>query len=255
MRSTKSKVAVPAPREWLGPSALMDFDDPVLRAMARSIANGKKERERAVLAHAQVRAMPLAFARQAKPATAAAVLRRREGDAVDKATLLVALLRLGDLPARLLFTAPPAEALRGLPSDVCCGPRPMVEVCIDGAWLRTDTFIFDERYIRAAHHRLRQKHRDAGYGVALSGATHWDGRRSASVLGADHADANPDQYRYNDAAEFAQSLGLVQRVTRMGHWALWTSQRALLARSLRGLRARQPIARRSRLGGNSSMPA
>jgi hypothetical protein len=252
---TTKRKAAPEPREWLGPSALMDFDDKVLRAMARAIANGKKERERAVLAHAQVRALPLAFNRQARPAPAGAVLRRREGDAVDKATLLVALLRLGDLPARLLFAPPPPEALRGLPVDVCCGPRPMVEVCIEGAWQRTDTFIFDERYIRAAHHRLRQKHRDAGYGIALSGAIHWDGRRSASVLGADHAEVNPDQYRYNDAAEYAQSLGLIQRVTRMGHWAVWTSQRALLSRSLRSLRARQPIARRSRLGGNSSMPA
>ena len=56
-----------------------------------------------------------------------------------------------------------------------------------------------------------------------------------------------------DAAEYARSLGLIQRVTRMGHWAVWTSQRALLSRSLRGLRARQPA--RKRLGGNSTMPA
>jgi hypothetical protein len=251
--NTKSKAA-PEPREWLGASDLMDFSDLALSAMARSLAGGKKERERALAAHAKVRAMPLAFRHQAKPATASAVLRRREGDAVDKATLLVALLRLGDIPARLLFAAPPAEALRGLPVDVCCGPRPMVEACIEGEWLRTDTFIFDERYVRAAHHRLHHKHRDAGYGVALSGAIHWDGTRNASVLGPDYAGADPDQHRYNDAAEFARSLGLVQRVRHLGHWALWTGQRALLSRALHGLRSRQPVAR-PRSGGRSSIPA
>ena len=65
------RVAAPkAFGEWLGPSELMDFS-PAICGMARSIASrGKSERERALIAHASVRAMRLSFPRQSKPASA-----------------------------------------------------------------------------------------------------------------------------------------------------------------------------------------
>ena len=250
---------VAAPKElgeWLGPSELMDFS-PAICAMARSIASrGKSERERALIAHAIVRAMRLSFPRQSKPASASQVLRQRGGDAIDKATLLVALLRLCDLKARVLFVAPRTEALRGLPSDVCCLPRPMVEVCIDGNWLCTDTFIFDHRYIRAAHHRMRQKHRDYGYGVAARGDIDWDGKRSASVLGDEHLESfGSEATRFNDAAEFTRSMGLIERLTQMGRWMLWPRRSKELERAVRGLRSRQPGLLDSAAYASASVPA
>lgn len=157
--------------------------------------------------------------------TAREVLDRGHGDAVDKATLFLAMLRIGGLPVEL-------SPMR----------RPIVEIWLSGRWLRTDTFVFDTPYLTAAHHRLRTKREEYGYGVSAAGSVGWDGNRNTYVLGAEQEDElAPDSGAvYRDAREFVQSLGFAQRLDLVARRIFWNAMAPRLQRTLRALRGRQP---------------
>lgn len=228
---------------WKGSSPLMDLSDRKLKLLARSLVDGLAgERERALAVYQYIRRMPLAATRKWGARTARAVMERKRGDAVDKATLFVALLRIAGLPARVVFAPVAADVLRGLATDMASTPRPFVEVRVAGDWIRTDTYIFDAAYMDAAHHRLRTQREESGYGVSTAGAQGWNGQRNAYVLGVEQEDtfSDTDERAFHDVREFARSLRMVERLKLLVNMFRWNAQAQQLDRSLRALRARQP---------------
>jgi hypothetical protein len=239
----ESKGTTGSPDAWRTSSPLVDLTDGKLRRLVRTLtASCTGERERAVAIFNHVRRMPLVAERKWRLRTARQVLDRGQGDAVDKATLFLALLRIGGLPARMLFAPEHDGVRRGLPVDLSPMRRPLVEIWISGRWLRTDTFVFDTAYLTAAHHRLRSKREEYGYGVCAAGSAGWDGSRNAYVLGAEQEDelAPESGAVYRDAREFVRSLGFAQRLDLLARRIYWNAMAPRLQRILRALRTRQP---------------
>lgn len=237
---------------WTGPSALLDIDDLKLRTFAHSLVRTcLTERDRALAVYQHVRRIPLAAPIKLRLRSARAVMDRNEGDAVDKATLFVALLRAVGLPARVLFASAYRGVLRGLPVDVACLPRPIVEVCIQGRWVRTDTYIFDDAYVAAARYRLQKEREDYGYGLCANGAVDWDGLRHAYLLGVEQEDefVMEGTLPFDDALAFARSQGRPQRLGLLAKLVYWDVFAPRLDRVLRTMRARQPRPARKKSKG------
>ena len=172
------------PAQWLGPTALMDLQDPKLRLRVRALTQlSTTERQKALALYACVKRIPFGKRFKLRLRTAREVLESTRADAADKATLLVAMLRAARLPARVRYVALRGEILRGLTSRMRQAGRPLVEVWLDGQWQRTDTYIFDASYMAAARHRLKAQGWDWGWGIGVNGQMLWDGFGDAYVSG------------------------------------------------------------------------
>jgi hypothetical protein len=243
------------PALWVGVSPLVDLGDPKLRVRAQSLVQMRNTpSDKASAIYTFVRRMPLSAGVKLRLRSARDVLERGHGDAIDKATLLLALMRLAGLPARVRFAAASAAALRGLPGDVSSMPRPFVEVCIGGRWVCTDTYIFDSAYVAAARQRLRTAHQEYGYGVHAEGATLWESHRDAYLLGPDAAEEllTTGTQAWRDPLEFARSL---RGSRRLAHWwrALrWNLSAGVLQRRLQAIRSE---AQRGRRRAPAGVPA
>ena len=255
IRTVRDGPAFTEVRGWLNSTPLMDLRDEGLRQVAYALAPGTStDREKAVAAHEFVRSLAMDFSFRFRPSTAGEIVRKKSADVVGRATVLVALLRFCGFPSRVLFAEPMPEALRGLPADVSALPRPVVEVLLDRHWMRIDTFIFDERYLRAAQQRLRKKREDFGYGVSAAGATQWDGKRDALILGLEQADSlhekNPTPV--DDVSEYASGLSGLQRLGLFARTLLWSMRRPKLERTIRALRATYQLKRSKRKSSRSA---
>jgi hypothetical protein len=214
-----------ARRRWLGASPLIDLEDPKLRLRVRALTQlAKDDREKALAVFGFVKRLPMARRFKLRLRTARQVLDAGRGDAPDKATLLVAMLRIAGLPARIRYVAMRGEILRGLTSHVRQAARPMVEARLHGRWVRTDTYIFDATYMAAARQRLKDHGWDWGYGIHVHGEMMWDGREDAFV-GGPPVPANPmvvgELGVFDDPLEFTRSQAFRQRhapAVRVLHW-------------------------------------
>lgn len=140
-----------APEPWCGSSGLIDLADPRLLKLAKKLVFGRQgDRERALAIYRYVREIPLYVERRWRPRAIGKIVEQRKGDVWDKTTMFVSLLRAAGVPSRVVFALPWPEALQGLPVDICCGARPVVEAFIANKWSRTDTYIFDYKYLMAA---------------------------------------------------------------------------------------------------------
>jgi hypothetical protein len=172
------------PDHWLGSTELLDLGDTKLRLRARSLTQlCKSEREKALVIYGFVKRIPFVRRFKLRLRGPRRVLDAGCGDALDKAGLLVALLRIADIPARIRFLVLPGEMLRGLFSRTAPAARPVVEIWLAGKWMATDTYIFDAAYTAAARHRLRQQDWDCGYGIHREGASIWNGIDNAFLVG------------------------------------------------------------------------
>ena len=136
--------------------------------------------------------------------TAREVIDAGRGDADDKATVLIALLRAAGIPARLRYIELRGEILRGLTSGVGSAARPLAEIWLGERWMRTDTYIFDAAYMAAARQRLKNAGWEWGYAIHRDGNTLWNGAGDA-YLGGSSDSAGPDG---------AGRPGLLQRPAR-----------------------------------------
>lgn len=157
---------------------LIDHDHPTIVATAATICRGlDRPRTRAVAIHDFVRdEIAFGWTGRFYDMKASEVLRAKIGYCNTKSTLFVALLRAAGIPARIRYVGLNAEILHGL---VDAG-RPYVdhsyvEVELDGRWVRTDSYIVDERLFWAARSRLQKEKRKLGYGIHLNGRIDWDG--------------------------------------------------------------------------------
>lgn len=171
------------PRDWLGSTRLLDLDDPKLRLKAHSLTQlCKSEREKALAIYGFVKRLPYAKPMKLRLHTAREVMDAGGGDADDKATLFIALLRAAGIPARLRYVELSGEMLRGLVENMRAAGRPLAEIWL-GRWVRTDTYIFDAAFMAAARQRLKDHGWPCGYGLHVTGHSLWNGTDDA-FLGA-----------------------------------------------------------------------
>ena len=214
------------PQLWLRPSPLLDLEDPKLRLRVHALTQlCKTEREKALAIYGYVKRLPLARRVKLRAPTAREVFDAGRGDAPDKATLLVAMLRIARLPARIRYVTLAGEILRGIAPGLREASRPIVEVWLHGRWLRTDTFIFDPTCMAAARQRLRELGWEWGYGIHVNGHMVWDGLEDA-FLGGVPTECDLMVVRdlgvFHDTAEFIRSRAFRRQYSmlRNAHWML-----------------------------------
>lgn len=228
------------PRRWLGSSPLLDLEDTKLRLRARSLTQlCKSEREKVLAVYGFVKRMPFAKPFKMRLHTAREVVEAMRGDAPDKATVLVALLRLAGVPARIRYITLRGEILRGLTSGMSQAARPVIEAWVQGRWARTDTYIFDAAYMAAARQRLKDQRWEWGYGIHVAGHTLWDGAHDAFVGGAP-TERDPmvveDLGVYCDPLEFVSSRTYRNNHPRLARALHWNMLSPLIDRAIRELR-------------------
>ncbi len=213
------------PRHWLGASPLFDLEDAKLRLRVHAITQlCTTERDKALAVYRFVKKMPLVRRVKLRSVTARQVIDAGAGDAVAKATLLVAMLRTAGIPARMRWVVLRGEVLRGLvPGRMQEAMRPLVETWLGGRWARTDTYIFDAGYMAAARQLLRNEGQAWGYGIHVNGAMVWDGNEDA-FIGA-HATA--------DDPMVVADLGVFHDVLQFRASSIYRSRHRPLARLLR----------------------
>ena len=230
-----------SPDEFLNSTALLDLEDSRLRLRARSLTQlCESESDKAVAIHNYVKRMPFERRLKLRLRTAREVMDAGAGDASDKATLLIALLRRVGIPARIRYIELRNETMRGLSSSTENAFRPLAEVWLDGDWVRTDSYIFDVAYMAAARQRLKDLDWERGYGIHRNGHSVWNGAQDAFVGGAATED-DPMVVQtlgvYDDPMQFMRSDFLRHRYPPFAHsWQI--NMRAIGMRYvLRELRA------------------
>jgi hypothetical protein len=111
----------------------------------------QERREKALAVYGYVKRLPLTRRIKLRAHTAREVFDAGCGDAPDKATLLVAMLRLAQLPARIRFVSLAGEILRGVAPGLKEAARP---------WWRCGSWPL------AAHRHLHLRSRLHGGGAA-----------------------------------------------------------------------------------------
>lgn len=219
---------------------LLDLEDPKLRLRARSLTQlCKTDREKALAVYGFVKRLPFAKPLKMRLRTAREVLDAGRGDAPDKATLFVALLRLARLPARIRYVTLRGEILRGLTTGVTQAGRPQVEVWLHGRWVRTDTYIFDAPYMAAARQRLKDQGWEWGYGIHVQGAAVWDAIEDSYVGGFPTAEdpmVVEDQGVFVDPLEFVSSRAYRENHPRLARALHWNVLAPAMERAIRELR-------------------
>ncbi|MFC5498001.1 transglutaminase-like domain-containing protein [Caenimonas terrae] len=227
------------PGQYLGSSALLTLQDSRLRLRARSITQlCKTDRERAMALHNYVKKLPFARPFKFRLRTAREVLDAGRGDATDKSTLLVALLRRCRIPARIRYVELKGEILRGLTSRVPSAPRAVVEIWLHSRWVRTDTYIFDTAYIAAARQRLKDHDWEWGYGIHRNGQSIWNGTDDA-FLGGYSTEQDPMVVQtlgvYHDPLQFVRT-DLFRRKFASAAGLHWNLLSLLMRKAMRQLR-------------------
>ena len=228
------------PGDYLGSSALLTLQDSRLRLRERSVTQlCKTDRERAMALHNFVKKLPFARPLKFRLRTAREVMDAGRGDATDKATLLVAMLRRCRIPARIRFVELDGEILRGLTSRMTSAPRPVVEIWLHSRWVRSDTYIFDAGYVAAARQRLKDRDWEWGYGIHRNGQSIWNGTDDA-FLGGYRTEEDPLVIRtlgvFHDPAQFVQTEHFRRNFKPPAglHWNLLS---LLMRKAVRELRA------------------
>ena len=229
------------PDPWLGSSAILDTEDPRLRLRAVAITQlCRTERDRILALYAYVKRIPFAKPRKLRLHTARDVLDATTGDAEDKASLLVAMLRCCGFPARLRYIEMHGDVLQGLTTAMPSVARPVLEVWRQDRWISTDTYIFDARFITAARKRMAKQGMEWGYGMHVHGESLWDGRHDAYLIGAPAVAAEVsmgDIGVFHDPLEFYHSEACRSRFPRIARLVRWNLLTASFDRAVSDLRA------------------
>jgi hypothetical protein len=174
------------PEDWLHSTPLLDLSDPKLRLKTRALTQlARTDRQKALAIYAFVKRLPYAKRIKMEYPTARRVIEQRSGDGDDKATLLVAMLRVAGIPARIRYEEMKGVMLRGLvpgpnPPDAA---RPLAEIWLEGRWVRTDTYIFDANYVSAALRSMRARGWKYGWGLHADADLLWNGKDDAFLGG------------------------------------------------------------------------
>ena len=227
------------PHLWLAATPLLDLEDPKLRLRVRALTQlCRNERETALAVYGYVKRLPLARRFKMRPHTARQVFDAGRGDAPEKATLLVAMLRIAGLPARIRFVTLAGEILRGIAPGIREASRPIVEVWLNERWLRTDTYIFDPACMAAARQRLRDRGWEWGYGIHVNGHMVWNANEDA-FLGGVPTECDLMVVRdlgvYDDQSRFLGARAVRRHHSRLRLW-YWNMVAPVVDWAYRGLR-------------------
>jgi len=228
------------PGRWLGSADLLDLEDPKLRLRSHSLTQlCKNERERALAIYGFVKRLPFSKPFKLRLRTAREVIDAGRGDADDKATVLIAMLRAADIPSRIRYIELRGEILRGLTSNVASAARPVAEIWVGDRWLSTDTYIFDAAYMAAARQRLKDQGWEWGYGIHRDGHAIWTGAEDA-WLGGMPTSSDPmvieDLGLFNDPMELLSSPAWLNAHTRLARAVQWNVLAPMMEKVVRELR-------------------
>ncbi len=235
-----------APSGWLASTSLLDLEDTKLRLRAHALTQlCKSEREKALAIYGFVKRIPFAKPLKMRLRTAREVIAAGRGDADDKSTVLIALMRAVEIPARIRYIELRGEILRGLTTGVASAVRPVAEIWLNGTWMRTDTYIFDAAYMAAARRRLQDSGWDWGYGIHREGHMIWTAAGDAWLGGMPTAS---DPMVMNDMGVFSDPMQLaaspIWRASypRLARAVQWNVLAPMMERVVRELReeARTP---------------
>lgn len=228
------------PSAWLGSTGLLDLEDTKLRLRAHALTQlCKSEREKALAIYGFVKRLPFAKPLKMRLRTAREVIAAGRGDADDKATVLMALLRASDIPARLRYIELRGEILRGLTAGIASAARPVAEIWLNDRWMRTDTYIFDAAYMAAARQRLKDAGWDWGYAIHREGHMIWTGSGDAWLGGMPTSE---DPMVMSDMGVFSDPMELLAspawrasypRITRAVQWNVLAPMMERVVRELR----------------------
>jgi transglutaminase-like putative cysteine protease len=238
-----SSPAAPAesPERWTGSTALLDLQDSRIRLRAQALTQlCRSDRERVLAIYSFVKRIPFAKPAKLRFRTAREVLDAGRGDADDKGSLFVALLRAAGFPARLCYVELHGDILRGLTDAIDSAGRPVVQVWLDGRWASTDTYIFDASYAAAARRRLEQQGWEWGYGLHSKGQLLWDGLNDAFLTGGpetSEAVSLGPLGVFHDPADFVASDAYKARYVRIGRVMRWGLVAPAIGRAVSDLRS------------------
>ena len=237
---TGHRTALDDPGRWLRTTSLLDLEDPRLRLRAHALTQlCKSERDKALALYGFVKRLPFHKSLKMRLRTAREVIDAGRGDADDKSTVLVALLRASEIPARIRYIQLRGDILRGLTSAIASAARPVVEVWLNDTWNLTDTYIFDAAYMAAARQRLNDAKWDWGYGIHREGHLVWSGAGDA-WLGGMPTDRDPmvmsDMGVFNDPMELRASPAWRALYPRIARSVQWNVLAPMIERVVRELR-------------------
>ncbi len=155
---------------------LADSDHPIIRQTAKRLTQGAKtDREKLKRLFLFVRDdITFGFPAKGDLVPASETIQTGIGQCNTKAALLLALCRASGIPARIHFSLISKEIQRGFFTGLAYWLMPneishsWVEVEIEGAWRRIDSFINDMPLHRAAEHVLSRRDWSVGFSLALA---------------------------------------------------------------------------------------
>ncbi len=226
---------------WLGNTPLLQFDHPRIRVLATRLTQLQATpRQKALALVNYICALPFGAIADSTGTSAMAVLKHGMGDCHTKSTLLVALLRAMEIPARMRFVSLRPDFLHGI---IDTGETPIehacTEVLLDGRWLALDSYVVDTKLAVAAKLRLRQEGRKLGYGMHLNGSTSWNGSSdSFGQFCATDAHSLPlrDWGVYDDPYQFYSSVPFVKSRLNWSSRIKWVVGAKLVNRKVTELR-------------------
>jgi hypothetical protein len=228
------------PSLWLASTPLLDLEDPKLRLRAHALTQlCRTDREKVLAVYGWVKRIPFGKPFKMRLHTAREVMEQGSADSNDKATLMVAMLRAAGIPARLHFVTLHGDTMRGLLVNAPDPTRPVVEAFHGGAWVCTDTYIFDAAYLSAARHRLDEMGWDVGFGIHRQGQMIWDGSSNAFVGGVSpHRDplVVADHGWFCDPLEFVSSKNYRETHVRVARALQWHLRAPAMDHAIRDLR-------------------
>ena len=153
---------------------LADYDNPLVRKTAeRSIGDANTVREKLNRLFHYVRDdIKFGFTQDGDLVKASTTIRLGKGQCNTKGTLLLALCKAVEIPARIHFSLIKKEIQRGLFTGLGYKLMPpllshsWIEVEVDGKWRSIDSYINDEAYYQAAKSELQKKGWDTGYSIS-----------------------------------------------------------------------------------------
>lgn len=239
-----SSALLEPPSAWLGTTPVLDLEDTRLRLKVHALTQlCGSDREKVLALYGFVKRMPFAKPFKMRLYTAREVMDHRRGDSADKATLLVAMLRLAKVPARMHFVTLRTEVMHGLLHQGLAPTRPIVQAFLDDGWVGTDSYIYDARYAAAAQRRLLAEGWKCGYGMHIDGQMLWDARSDAFVNGRP-PDQDPlvvqDHGVFCDPLEFVSSPSYRAAHTRVSRALHLNLRSPAMDRAIRELRKEGP---------------
>jgi hypothetical protein len=205
--ATRRPAAVQA--DWTRNTPLLECDHPRVRVLALRLTQLlRSPREKAVACFEHVRRLPFACAWSPCHASAPDVIAAGRGDTYTKSTLLVALLRACDIPARVRALRVDAAPLRGIAlRDRATAVHVVTEVLLPGgAWQRVDAYAMDPLLDTRLRIRLLREHRASGWGLHVHGARGWTGQGDAlTFLGCSCEPACEDLGCFDDVRDFLRN--------------------------------------------------